>query len=371
MSENLTRLSRLIDLAKETSSDRRRDLLREVTDAFLEDPTRPTEIERDHFGAILSLVATQMDVAVRNDLASRFADIPSAPANLIRQLANDEFSVAKDVLAKSTALSDDDLIAIARSKSQDKLHAIAGRTNVSEGVSDAIVEHGHDEVVLALVTNAGAKLARNTFQRVVERSETSAVLQAPLVARADLPADMLQDMFSFVSAELRTKVMQKLESLPREVIDRAFADAAKDFTAGVREMKAADRKAMVFVSEMAASKRLNEALLCQLVQSEQTVELIHAFARLSEIDLKTSRRIFTSRNVEGVAIACKATRFDRSTFSTIAVFLEQSQDGKPKNVNELIALYDRVPAEAAQRVMRFWRVRKEATKAPQAVAKAG
>ena len=371
MPESLNRFSRLIDLAKETSSDKRRDLLREVTDAFLEDPTRHNDKERDHFGAILGLVATQMDTAVRQHLAAKFADIPSAPANLVRQLANDEFSVAKDVLAKSSALSDEDLIAIARSQAQDKLQVIACRPAVSEIVSDAIVENGHDDVVLTLVNNAGAKLARSTFHRVVERSETSAILQAPLIGRADLPADMLQDMFTFVSAELRSKVLQKLDNLPREVIDRAFADAAKEFNTGVREMKAADRKAMVFVSEMVSKKRLTEALICQLVQSKQTVELIHAFARLADIDVQTSRRIITARNVEGVAIVCKASRFERSTFSTIAVFLEQQGEGKAKNVHELVEIYDRVPAEAAQRVMRFWRVRKEANEPAQAVAQAG
>ena len=371
MPENLTRFSRLIDLAKETSSDKRRDLLREVTDAFLEDPNRHNEKERDHFGAILGLVATQMDTTVRQHLAAKFAEIPAAPANLVRQLANDEFSVAKDVLAKSSALSDEDLIAIARSQAQDKLQVIACRPSVSEIVSDAIVENGRDEVVLTLVNNTGAKLARSTFHRVVERSETSEILQAPLIARADLPADMLQDMFTFVSAELRSKVLHKLDNLPREVIDRAFADAAKEFNVGVREMKAADRKAMVFVSEMASTKRLTEALICQLVQNKQTVELIHAFARLADIDVKTSRRIITARNIEGVAIVCKASRFERSTFSTIAVFLEQQGEGKPKNVHELVDIYDRVPAEAAQRVMRFWRVRKEASEPAQTVAKAG
>lgn len=371
MPDNLSRFSSLIDLAKETSSEKRRDLLREVTDAFLEDPNRHNEKERDHFGAILGLVATQMDTTVRQHLAAKFAEIPAAPANLIKQLANDEFSVAKDVLAKSAALSDEDLIAIARSQAQEKLHAIARRPSVSESVSDAIVENGRDEVVLTLVSNTGAKIARSTFHRVVERSETSEILQAPLVARADLPADMLQDMFTFVSSELRTKVLSKLESLPREVIDRAFADAAKEFNTGVREMKAADRKAMVFVSEMASTKRLTEALLCQLVQNKQIVELIHALARLADIDVKTSRRIITARNIEGVAIVCKASRFERSTFSTIAVFLEQQSGEKPKNVHELVEIYDRVPAEAAQRVMRFWRVRKEATENAQTVAKAG
>ena len=40
------------------------------------------------------------------------------------------------------------------------------------------------------------------------------------------------------------------------------------------------------------------------------------------------------------------------------------------NTQELLGLYDKVTPEAAQRVMRFWRVRKEAGDNPAAIAKA-
>jgi uncharacterized protein (DUF2336 family) len=118
---------------------------------------------------------------------------------------------------------------------------------------------------------------------------------------------------------------------------------------------------MVYVSEMARRKELNEALLHQLVRNNQTVEFVHAFAKLAEVDVKTVRRIVNACNVEGVAIICKAVRFDRSTFSAIAHFLDQSGKRDAKSNQDLVGLYDQVTAEAAQRVMRFWRVRKEAT----------
>ena len=165
MSGTTAQFHRLIDLAKEPSSEKRRELLREVTDLFLEDPPSFNGAERDHFGAILSSVAGDMDVAVREHLAKQFASIAFAPHDLIRQLANDEFSVAKDVLAKSTVLSDADLVAIARSQSQDKLAVIAGRPSVSETVSEAIVEHATEDVMVKLIANAGARVSRVALQR--------------------------------------------------------------------------------------------------------------------------------------------------------------------------------------------------------------
>lgn len=370
MSQATSSLQDLIDLAKEPSSDKRRELMRKLTDVFLDAAPDYSDAERDHFGAILGRVATDMDAAVRRQLAKQFANVPSAPHNLIQRLAADEeFSVAKDVLLKSTVLRDDDLIAIARHSAQDKLEVIAARHSVSEAVSEAIVEHGDDQVVVKLVSNTAARLSRSTFRRVVERSETSEVLQTPLITRADVPPDMLQDMFSFVSAELRTKITQKLDTLPPDVIEKAFADAAKEFAGEVRQMKDADRKAMVYVAEMARRKLLNEALLHQLLRNKQVTEFIHAFARLAEIDVKTAGRIVNACNTEGVAIVCRAMRFDRSTFAAIAFFLEERAGDAQKGTHNILELYDKVTPEAAQRVMRFWRVRKEADAQP-SIAKA-
>ncbi|MEQ1753672.1 MAG: DUF2336 domain-containing protein [Micropepsaceae bacterium] len=359
MQPNTSRFSRLVDLAKETSSDKRRELLREVTDVFLGTAPDCTDTEKSYFGDIIGKVSTGMDIAVRRQLAARLADNPDAPRALVQQFANDDFTVASEVLSKSPVLQDSDLISIASSKNQHKLGAIATRKSIPESVSDAIVQHGDDEVVVQLVSNTGAQVSRETFSRVIERSETSTVLQAPLVDRNDLPVDMLNEMFTFVKSDLRDMVRQKLSAVPPEVLEKALLDAQSEVMADIKQMKDADRKAMVFVTEMASQKKLNETLLIHLSRSLKAVELIHAFARLSEIDVKTIRRIFNAKNIEGVAIISRSMRFERGTFSTIAMSLVENLGSSTSNIHEILAVYEQVTSEAAQRVMRFWRVRKE------------
>lgn len=359
MLQNSTRFSRLVDLAKETSSDKRRELLREVSDVFLETSPDLSDDERSHFGDIIGKVSANMDVAVRRRLAEQFAGQPKAPLGLIQQLANDEVSVAASVLRKSEVLRDVDLIAIAQGKNQEKLGMMASRPAVSESVSQSIVEHGNDSVVAGLVANDGARLSRGTFQCVVERSETSEVLQAPLAARADLPPDMINDMYAFVSGDLQDKLRQRLAALPPELLEQALKDATRDVMTEMRHVKDADRKAMVFVSEMFQKKKLNEALLVQLARAAQMTELIHAFARLAEVDVKTVRRLVNARNTEGIAIICRSQRFERATFSALALCLERGAGVAGKSINHVLDVYEKVSSESAQRVMRFWRIRKE------------
>ena len=342
------------------SSDERRELLREVTDLFLADADAYSETEREHFGAIMGRVAKDMEVAVRQDLAHTLATVPTAPHALIQQLAQDEFGVAREVIAQSPVLEDGDLVQIAKTKGQEYLEAIAVRPTVSTAVSDALVTRGSDAVLVKLVANSGAMLSRAAMEKVVDRSEESEALQAPLIGRRDLPVDLLNEMFSFVSTKLRTQIIQTIDGLPQDVLDKALTQTQTRFAREVRQIKQADQKARVFVAEKAQRKELNEALLVQLMRAGQTTEFVHAFARLADIDVKTAQRIVQARNTEGIAIVARSARFDRSTFSTLALLLDASPTRSSEATRDLLALYDQVTPESAQRVMRFWKVRRDA-----------
>ena len=361
MRQNHENLRRVLQLAKTPSSEKRRELLREVTDLFLDDDEAYSDVEREHFGAIMGRIAKDMEVAVRYDLAHTLAALPTAPHALIQQLAHDEFTVANEVISKSPVLEDDDLIEIAHSKGQEYLEAIAVRETVSPMVSDALVGRGNDNVLVKLVSNAGALLSRGAIEKVVERSESNEQLQTPLIARHDLPVDLLNEMFSFVSTNLRTQITQKIDGLPQEVLDRALNQTRDRFAKEVRQIKESDRRARVYVSEMARKRELNESLLVQLMRAGQIAEFTHAFARLGDIDVKTAQRIVQTRNTEGIAIVCRSARFDRATFSALALLLDASPTRSSDATHELLSLYDQVTPEAAQRVMRFWKVRRDAS----------
>lgn len=90
MDKTQNKLQGLVELAKETSSDRRRELLREITDVFLEDPGSYNDVESQHFGEIMGKVAYDLERQVREELAAKLAAEAAAPPELIKRLAGDE-----------------------------------------------------------------------------------------------------------------------------------------------------------------------------------------------------------------------------------------------------------------------------------------
>ncbi|MCH7831814.1 MAG: DUF2336 domain-containing protein, partial [Proteobacteria bacterium] len=221
MENNLEQLENLARLAKETTSEGRQELLREVTDMFLESPPdalNNTEVE--YFGAVMGHLVIEMELKVRQHLAETMSDIDAAPYELIKNFGNDEIEVARPVLMKSGVLQDTDLIDIIKQCNQEHLMAVSTREKVSEQVADVLVEKGNDRVLGSLAGNAGAELSRNAMENMVARSEGGdRALNEALVMRDNMPADLMQKMYNHVSSALREYILSQGVDIDESQID--------------------------------------------------------------------------------------------------------------------------------------------------------
>lgn len=138
------------------------------------------------YDEVLCQLAELVEVEARTHVAKLLAPLARAPGNVVVKLANDTFAVAAPLLEFSNVLSDDDLIEIASSQSEEHRVAIASRASVPERVGDAIVEHGGSSSVVRLVRNANAELGRETLERLVARAVDDAEIAADLRGRGDI-----------------------------------------------------------------------------------------------------------------------------------------------------------------------------------------
>ena len=191
MAGNANNFALLLDLAKEGSSEKRRELLRQITDVFLADPPERTDRESELFDEIIGAVAADLETQVRIELARKVAVSNVPVQRTARRLAMDVIEVARPVLEHSKALSEADLIDVIKAKSQDHMMAVTKRPNIGENVSSALVAKGEDRVVASLLENRTARMNRETYERVAERAEVSPRPARPVRAqrpRAARPA---------------------------------------------------------------------------------------------------------------------------------------------------------------------------------------
>jgi uncharacterized protein (DUF2336 family) len=353
------RFAKLVDLARTTDSEQRRELLREVTDLFFE--TRDTRNHRETalFDDVLQLVAAEMQDGVLAELSEVFADAPDAPVGLMRDLANHSFEVAGPILRRSTALDEQTLLQIVNYQSQPHIKAVAQREDVSENVSDAIVRFGDDQALDALIRNDTAKISRTSMEAAVDRARRNSFLHEGVVKRQDLPLDLLNEMYFVVENALRDQIMERNASVDPKTLDAALSKARERIRQNVGDMSAEAKNALAFIQSKKDNGDLNARLLVSLWREAKQTHFLYGLAEITQLDHETVSELIDRQDIDGLAMICRASNIERPLFVTLAV-LACGGDEAMQRAEEFGRMYNNVPIEAAQRAMRFLKVRRAA-----------
>jgi uncharacterized protein (DUF2336 family) len=356
------RFSKLIDLAQAPSSTQRRELLREVTDLFFETSGSRSARESALFDEVLQLVAAEMQEGVLAELAEVFADAEDAPLGLLRDLSNHAFAVAAPILQRGKLIDDSVLLDVVNYQSQDHIKAVAARQAVSEAVSAAIVRFGDDHALDTLIRNDGASIPRASMETVVERARQNAMLHAGVVRRKDIPLDLLNEMYFVVEAGLRDQILKRNGSVDATTLDAALARTRERMRKSAGDMSAETRNAIHFITQKKNSGELNARLLVSLYREAKLQHFLCGLAELTDIDRETAADLIERKDMDGLAMVCRAANIERPLFVTLAVLACGGDDAMAR-AEEFGRTYNAVPLEAAQRAMRFFKVRKAATQA--------
>lgn len=354
-----SRLPQLIALAGEDSSEKRRLLLRELTEHFFGAPEHSPS-ESALYGTVMAKLSAEMEVAVRAELAARFARAPNAPHSLIRRLADDEIEVAEQVLRASTVLTDEDLIQVVRRRNQGHLRAVSGRVTVSEAVSDVIVEHGDDDTLHTLLRNDGAQLSRAASETAVERAKANPALHAATVERQSLPADLLNEMYFVVEARLRHQILEQNARMDPALLEAALSAGRTRVATDDGALPADYAENLAYIDELHAAGQLTPQTLIRFLRSNARTPFLIALSKLADVDFHTARGIVERKDLDALSVVCKAADMDRAVYLTYAVAILGNEDNPMGKAAAYGRLYGELTRDAALRTLRFWRMRRTA-----------
>lgn len=356
MSGNGNNFALLLELAKEGSSEKRRELLRQITDVFLASPLDRSENEAVLFDEIVGAVAQDLETQVRIELSRKVADSPGPLRRTARRLAMDNIEVAQPVLERSRSLTQSDLIEVIEAKSQDHMMAVTKRPDIGEKVSSALVAKGEDRVVVSLLQNATAKIDRETYERVAERVETSPVLHAPFVRSAHVPLDLLNTVYVRVEGELRREIMRKFHGVSPAELEAALEASRTHLSSAYGALPQDFAAAKEHIIQLEKRGGLKPPALVQLLREDRKTAFMIAFAQLVDVEFDLGRRLLEMKDIDALAMLCRGAGFDRGLFVTICILIVADGGGLSKT-EEYGKLYEQVPVSAAQRALRFWKVR--------------
>lgn len=322
-------------------------------DLLLGPENKPGTRELSLFFDIVRSIINDVEMQVRRKLSEQLAGRTDPPHDLIVMLANDIIEVSFPVLAKSTVLQDDDLIALIAERTTEYRQAIAGRAAVPESVSRAIVSTGDVSAVFTLLRNEGAAIDPNTLSTLVDASSNETDYQELLVSRHDLPEALATRLYDQVSDALRSYITETFPSIDGGGLDDTMPDAVERALAEDRHLK----------TPQASSLDWEEAQLpAALIHALETDDILlfeDLFQQLTALSAPDAARALYDLGVEGLAITCKAVELDRKAFSKVfchlrgrrpfTAFKESAQYDKG------MAYFDNVESASAKSILEEWR----------------
>ena len=351
-------IQNLIDLAKEPSSAKRRELLREITNIFLTSAKQINAKEMALYDAVLSQLTFDMEMAVRQEISEKLCETPFAPKAFLQQLAMDQIEVAEPVLSKSQVLDDDDLLQVVTTQGQGHLRAVSRRTNVSEAVSSVIVDRGDDTTLMTLLSNDGARLSRLSSAQAVGRAKDNPELHEVIIGRNDLPTDLLNDMYFVVEARLRERILEENAKLDPNLVEEAIERGRNRLAVAAGAYPADYETIAQLIKTQFENQQLTPALLARYMRDANATYFLCALELMADIDFLTAKLLVDRKEIDGLAIACKAAGLDKSLFLTYAMIMLSGADNAMGKAAEYGKLYTQLPTETALRTIRFWRLRR-------------
>ncbi|MBR1221816.1 DUF2336 domain-containing protein [Bradyrhizobium sp. U87765 SZCCT0131] len=320
-------------------------ILQQVTDLFLAGAGYSRE-QIELFDDVLGRLSDGVAAPARTQLAQRLCNVATPPLRLLRRLALDDLSdVATPLLAHCRHLDDNLLVTCVETRSQRHLLAICQRPQVSESVTDRLVDRGEAAVLLAIVENTGARFSNTGFGALVLRAGGSDPLAIKIGARADLPRHHFLRLLTVTPSTLHEALEAGRPPDAAQILVSRVAEAA------ARQAPVAPHNyatALGRTRAMRGSDALGERELLQFISDGKLDYVIAGIAVLAELDVKVVEDAFMQPRHEALLTIVKAVGLG---WPTAKALLQLRGGGGNTELEQALASFVRLKPDTARQAL--------------------
>lgn len=162
---------------------------------------------------IITQLAKDITQSVRHSLMQQLKTSPFLSREVAFQLAQDIEEISVPVLEHSSVFTEEDLIELVRATDQScKQMAIARRQDVTEHVSQALIDHAlEDEVVETLLRNEQAEVTDEQLSDIGERYADNETVASSLACRHSVPIHILQKLVESANETMSKRLNALIE----------------------------------------------------------------------------------------------------------------------------------------------------------------
>jgi uncharacterized protein (DUF2336 family) len=346
------------DATSSGSVKRQLRALTRITDLFLAGGARYSKAQIELFDEVFKTLVDVIEVKTRSMLARKCATDPNVPRGLIRAFAaNDDIAVAAPVLSQSAALTEQDLVASAKTQSQQHLYAIARRESISEAVTDILIDRGEQRVVHAVARNEGARISDGGFGKLVTRSGDDVELALYVGTRRDIPREHFLRLLETASASACRKIVAANPKYA-ELVQGTVTEVIDDINGEVRKASIDHARAKSRVKRLTEWKELGERDVHAAARAEDFERTVTALSILAECPIEVVERAVLLENPGAVQILAKAAGCSWATAKALLVMTVADRKMTTLDLSRAQENFEQLERKTAKRVIEFYAARR-------------
>ena len=334
-------------------AQRRTAALAKVADLFKVAKIQDENDERlELFDDVFAQLVKDMTTSALAKLSGDLSTANVAPVKLVQQLAqNDSIEVAGSILARSSQVSEETLMKIARTKGEAHLQAVASRPNVNEAISDLLIERGSDQVIQTVTANANAKISERGFGTLTERFSGHEKIAVNIAGRKDVPPRVMKVLLTKATDTVRTLILNSAPPEERKAVADLLNECLKaEGPADIALSVTNEARGVVY--DLKKRGKLKEDVLLDFAKKRMFGETVVALALLTAMPIDLVEAQMLAEKNDALVIICRSIGLKWPSVAAILCLRETPPT--PAQVEAAFNDYTLLSVENAMRAMRFF-----------------
>lgn len=309
-------------------------------DLLLPEQSRLSEWQRLTASALLARLVRSLEDALRGGVAHHLAHHEALHA----ALGSPRVEIALPVLERAQALRDPELGTVLVRRVEEhrfwKEHGASG-----------------DAFLNALVGDDDESVAREAMALLIARSRRFDRFQEPVMAEADLSADLRHRLVWLIAAAIRQYAIQQ-HGLPSGEADAAIAAAAAELIGDYDEGASLEACCLRLSRRLMHLSRLEGADLANMLEGGQLPLFVAGLAVRCSLDYASAWEVLSDPRGRGPSLLLRCGGIERESAAWILLMLSargrlfSGQDGDAAAAQ--LDLFDATTEEAAREVLLLW-----------------
>ena len=393
----------LIEEARRRHEDTRPDMLRTLVSLYVREPQH-SPAEQTRFATLAQRLIDAVEVPVAAKWVREIAPRADMPRELVLHLAQGPLAIAGPLLRQSPVLTDDDLVTIARTASQEHFAAVSTRREVSPALAKRLAQLIHQTSEGTGETAPAPALAseqqaptpeseaspappatEHAAEPALERFETALAALAELQAEAPRhqPANAEFHAATLVVAAQEAPIEPATQSAtgttavpdvppvsgeaPELSSELALPPVPDYFTASPEERTTMVTRLLTLPPLPLAERpaAAGDGFTDTLLEAARNGEPA-AIAALLEpalgISTENAARVVTDSTGQAFAVAARALGLSFAVLSRVLFRLHPATGRSASEMTRLAQIFDMMPIASAQHLVASWRSGRRATR---------